>query len=427
MNVNFNLPPEEALEYFRAKGLKKQFAWQDAIQREHTAAFMVAKMMDLDLLADVRAAVDDALAKGTTLRDFERKLRPMMVDKGWWGKKEMTDPITGELREVKLGSPRRLRTIFDVNLSSAYAAGHWQKIKANEASAPYLLYNAVDDGRTRPLHRSWDEKVLRVDDPFWRTHYPPNGWRCRCSVIQLNDDDLKGMGKTGPDSSPEFTTYNWVNPRTGEIVPTPNGIDPGWAYNVGESYLSQLGKQFAEKVGSAPADLAVATWRNSVTTALAPVEAAFGEWVDDVFATGVKTGRTAMAGVLGPEDLAYLNKRGVDPVNAGILVEDRLLVGKKAERHEEVGNALTSEEWKSLPAALAIPEAVLWDVNNQTLLYVFPSNDKRVGKLAVLVNTQVKKQGVNNIARSGFKVKPEDLRSHINKGDYVVVRGDLEN
>ena len=427
MKVDFNLPPEEALEYFRAKGLKKQFDWQDAIQREHTAAFMVAKMMDLDLLTDVRAAVDDALAKGTTLRDFERKLKPLLVDKGWWGKKEMADPITGEIREVKLGSPRRLRTIFDANLSSAYAAGHWQKIKTNEAAAPYLLYNAVDDSRTRPLHRAWDGKVLRVNDPFWNTHYPPNGWRCRCSVIQLNDDDLREMGKDGPDPTPESTTYNWINPRTGEIVPTPNGIDPGWAYNAGESHQAQLGKQFIEKVGTAPADLAAATWRSSITTALAPVEAAFGEWVDDVFSGGVSMGRSAMAGVLVPDDLAYLRGRGIEPVNAGILVEDRLLVGKKARRHETAGNALTPEEWKSLPAALAIPEAVVWDTANETLLYIFPvgAADK-AGKLAIAVNTATKKQGINNLARSGFKAPVASLKAHIAKGDYELVRGGLE-
>jgi uncharacterized protein with gpF-like domain len=32
------------------------------------------------------------------------------------------------------------------------------------------------DGRTRPMHAAWHNTVLPFDHPFWKTHYPPNGW-----------------------------------------------------------------------------------------------------------------------------------------------------------------------------------------------------------------------------------------------------------
>ena len=48
------MSPDAAISYFRAKGLKPTFAWQDMLGEEHIRAFTVAKMMDADLLDTVR-------------------------------------------------------------------------------------------------------------------------------------------------------------------------------------------------------------------------------------------------------------------------------------------------------------------------------------------------------------------------------------
>lgn len=245
--INFKLAPEKALKFFRAKGLKTSFAWQDMWQQEHDAAFTVAKMMDVDLLRDVRAAVDKAITEGTTLQQFSQELKPRLLEAGWWGKAEMADPETGEVNLVQLGSPRRLRTIFRVNMQSAYAAGEWAQIQETKTEAPYLMYDAVDDGRTRPQHRAWDGTVLPVDDPWWKTHRPPNGWNCRCGVIQLSADQVKAMGLAVADKAPVSPTREYTNPRTGEISRVPLGIDPGWAYNPGESRVEHLRRSLDEK------------------------------------------------------------------------------------------------------------------------------------------------------------------------------------
>ena len=144
LNINFKQKPEEALRYFRAKGLSAQYSHLDNTAADHSRDFMVAKMMDLDLLSDVRSAVDDALNHGIAFNDFKKHLTEVLQEKGWWGKQEIADPLTGNIREVQLGSPRRLKTIFDVNLSTAHAAGHWKKIVANSENQPYLMY---DGGR----------------------------------------------------------------------------------------------------------------------------------------------------------------------------------------------------------------------------------------------------------------------------------------
>jgi len=232
--------PEEALRYLRSKGYKTGFAWQDVWQQEHARAFTVAKAMRLDILADIREALDKALAEGRTYEDFARGLRPTLEDKGWWGRKAMADPQTGEVRKVQLGSPRRLRIIYDINIRMAHAAGDWAKIERLADRRPWLMYDAVMDGRTRPLHRAWSGTVLRWDDRWWDTHYPPNGWRCRCMVRQLSDRDLDRYGFKPAARAPTIDTRPWYNPRTGEVIHVPEGIDPGFGYNVGREHMRSL-------------------------------------------------------------------------------------------------------------------------------------------------------------------------------------------
>lgn len=270
-------PPRDALDWFRAKGLKPSFDWADVWREEHAVAFTVAKMLHLDLLADVRAEVDRALAEGLTFHDFQKRLAPVLQEKGWWGVKELTDPLTGEIKQVQLGSPRRLRVIYDTNLRTARAAGQWARIQRTQDSHPYLLYTVGPSREHRPEHLSWHGTLLPVDDPFWTRAYPPSGWGCRCRVRQVSQRERDRLIETGipvpPNAAaqeldprtglptgrrtdatvpvttkaPSLETVRWTNPRTGAVMDVPRGIDPGWDYNPGEGRLAHLQKLLAEK------------------------------------------------------------------------------------------------------------------------------------------------------------------------------------
>ena len=94
------LAPQEAIDAFRRKGYRITFDWRDMEREEHSRDFTVTKVTTLDLLMDIREAMDRAIAEGTTLRQFEKDLTPVLQEKGWWGRQLMTDPLTGEEREV---------------------------------------------------------------------------------------------------------------------------------------------------------------------------------------------------------------------------------------------------------------------------------------------------------------------------------------
>lgn len=218
-----DLPHYDALAKFASKGIEPSFSYADMTAEEHSRAFTIAKMANADLLNDVHKSLIEAQKKGDSFQTWRKQIEPTLRAKGWWGKKSMKDPLTGKNKLVQTGSAARLETIFRTNMQSSYAAGQWQQIQRNKQSAPWLLYDAVDDNRTRSAHRAMDGTVLPVDHAWWQSHYPPNGYRCRCNVIQMDDDDLVEDGLK-PTNPPNAKMAPWRNPRTGNLGHYP--VDP---------------------------------------------------------------------------------------------------------------------------------------------------------------------------------------------------------
>lgn len=257
VGISWTLTPSAALEALKAKGLKASFSYADLSAAEHASSFTVAKMMDTDMLADVKASLEDALATGKPFKEWAGGIIPLLQAKGWWGREPMVDPLTGQTVVAQLGSPGRLQAIFRTNIQSAYAVGEWEQIKAQADVAPFLMYDAVDDYRTRPEHAALDGKIHPVDDPFWKHYHPPNGWNCRCSVIQLSQDELDELGLSVSPPA-RLKTYQWTNPRTGKVEDIAQGTDPGFDFNPGEARLQHLQQLAAEKAASMPPDAAKA-------------------------------------------------------------------------------------------------------------------------------------------------------------------------
>ena len=255
VSIGFDVKPLEAINYFKNKGLKTTFSYADMIAADHVNNFTIAKMMDMDLLQDMYDSLLQAQKKGWTLQQWKDRMIPHLQANGWWGRQAVKDPITGKTIVSELGSSRRLDIIFRTNMQMAYMAGQWQQIKEQERIAPYLMYNAVDDYRTREEHRANDNKIYPVSHPFWFTHYPPCGFACRCTTIQLSKSDLEDFGyEVSPDTPIEYK--DWKNPRTGLIEKIPVGTDAGFNFNAGQARYEQL-QQLAKVKAQAIKDKAM--------------------------------------------------------------------------------------------------------------------------------------------------------------------------
>lgn len=254
----FDVAPEQAIGYFKAKGLKPTFSYADMLNYQHDQAFTVAKMMNVDMLGQVRASLDAALAGGQTFKEWADTITPVLQAGGWWGRKAVVDPLTGQEIVAQLGSPWRLETIFRTNMQQAYAAGAWQEIEAQKDIAPFLMYDAVDDFRTRPMHAAWDRRVLPVTSKWWNDHYPPNGYNCRCGVIQLSAEEVAALGLQPMREPPDDGTYAWTNPRTGDKYQIPEGLDPGFQHHSGKSWKWKLQDLLEEKIAALPSDMQLA-------------------------------------------------------------------------------------------------------------------------------------------------------------------------
>ena len=237
--------PQDAIAAFVQRALlEPTFNWWDVWQQEHAAAFMVSGVAQLDVLQLVRDQVEDALRTGRSFNAFFKALMPALAEKGWWGDVSITDPRTGEQRITRFDEAR-LRLILDTNLRQSYAAGRWQAAVRNRKRQPLLLYRTMRDERVRLSHRAWDGVALPIDHTWWATHYPPNGWRCRCRAIAVSETGLQRYRDDGfkiTTEAPPLNMVRYLDKRTGLESEVPAGIDPGFAYNPGQARLAELRK-----------------------------------------------------------------------------------------------------------------------------------------------------------------------------------------
>lgn len=82
---------------------------------------------------------------------------------------------------------RYLETEYNFAMQSAQMAVKWADMEA-DGDRYYLQYRTANDSKVRAEHAELHGVTLPTDDPFWDNYFPPLGWNCRCTVMQVNKD-----------------------------------------------------------------------------------------------------------------------------------------------------------------------------------------------------------------------------------------------
>ncbi|BAQ37135.1 virion morphogenesis protein [Pseudomonas aeruginosa] len=416
----FAMRPEAAIEYLERKGFAITWNWHDVDAATHARALTVAKAARLDVLQDIRDALVDNLERGGTLRDFQRNLRPVLEAKGWWGRQIVVAP-DGGAEVAQLGSPRRLETIYQTNMQSAYMAGRYAAAYEARETHPYWMYVAVMDSVTRPSHAALHGKVFRWDDPDLAAHHAaewlqlplPNrsvdGGRCASpwsdGRIQRRQDRSgdRRDGRRQADGGDSGTDPNHpgddrpgrsedpISPRCRvrrqpdtERPDGPGAVQQGRAHP-GSACRPRRGPGRAPGPGT-PARL----------------EGVCGP-------LHVAQGQTMSVGVLDPTDITYAAAQGAQ-LQAGVVSASDTVIRNSPVAREQLAN---------LPQRLAQPAMVLWERGSESLVYVVQDGDST---LAVRLRGGVYGPGQMENISQVTEVTMESIDDGLALGRYRRVR-----
>lgn len=203
------LPFEEAIDYFKDKVPMYKAQYAKLAKEYQGLAFTVAGISSLDIINDVFQELQKAIEEGLTPRMFADNINAILKNKGWEGL-----------------TPYRIDNIFRTNIQTAYAVGQYRRMTDPDVikARPYWMYDAVNDHRTRPTHKALDGMVYPAEHPFWDTWYPPNGYRCRCTVRSLSERDVKRKKLTVLEEIPKMVEPPGMPAR-------PLNPDPGFSTN----------------------------------------------------------------------------------------------------------------------------------------------------------------------------------------------------
>lgn len=176
-----------------------------SVFKENGARFRVELVADPAVQEFVRAhasAMDSAFEKVSMSEGMRRRLTrsnyifsgmkafhelheafPSLLDEN--GNRKSFEQFLNDVQSIDATyNANYLRAEYNFVSASAEMAGRWEQFM-RDGDRYYLQYRTQRDDKVRPEHAVLDRVTLPPSDSFWEEFYPPNGWNCRCTVVQV--------------------------------------------------------------------------------------------------------------------------------------------------------------------------------------------------------------------------------------------------
>lgn len=387
----FGQPPRKAITYLEQKKVMPSEDWWQVQGNAHNQAFVIAHMTRLDLLEDVRQSLLDAQKNGWNLKRWSEEIEPKMKQRGWWGKQEVFTE-DGQ-RQVQLGNPYRLKTIYQTNMAQAYEAGRQSVMWDDNPLFPYVQYSAILDNKTRPAHRALHGIVMLKSDPAWQYIKPKNGYRCRCTTFEMMDIDVKRQSLQVRSSDGYLKLYD-VDVSHGGVaqiarIEFPDlpvfSTDAGWTGSPNALVTQKLMDKAVTAEPYVSSKLVTKTLQNS--DVLQQLNEDVKAWIKSVDPLKPK-GEMRTVGVIEPFFLETLKKKKqVELASAAITVHDKGTIS-----HISKERKLHDPAWfENIVSHLSGKHDLYWDVRHSAALLVFDVQiEGTVYKLVLQLNQNIK-------------------------------------
>jgi hypothetical protein len=179
-------PNEEAVEFLRRKRPLNVNAYRQLLPELRAHAFTVSGIGNAtalqavrDLVAEVPAGADFRKTKKAVVEELAKHI-PMEPDL-------FDDPDAAAKHKAML--ERRAEMVVRNNAFQAYSVSAYKELDEFRDLFTHWQYLTVGDGRVRASHAALNKVTLPQGHPFWRSHFPPWEFGCRCQVVGLTEDE----------------------------------------------------------------------------------------------------------------------------------------------------------------------------------------------------------------------------------------------
>ncbi len=178
LSQTINLTTAKEVSFKYAVGLLKnrvavtKYYYDDLPKDLRALSFYVSGLEKLREIELIKTSLSNAFENGLSFQQWKNSI---------------------DLKAFEDLSAARLETVYRNNINTVYN----QSMRYNAGTSdvtPYLQYSAVGDSVTRPQHLELDGTIKKADSDFWDRFMPPIGHNCRCSVINLTEEEALDLG-----------------------------------------------------------------------------------------------------------------------------------------------------------------------------------------------------------------------------------------